>query len=339
MNAPLSAPQLAVALYREMRRVRLLDERLAELQRQGRIGFYGSCTGQEAVPVATGLALDARDWVFPALRESALLLVRGFPLESYVAQAFGNELDVLKGRQMPSHMSGRSANVVSWSSAIGTQLTHAVGAAWAARLRRDRSISVGFLGDGATSTADFHAALNFAAVFRVPCVFICQNNHFAISTPKERQTSATTFADRARAYGVVAESVDGNDALAVYAAVRSAAEHARSGQGPIFLECETYRVGPHSSSDDPSRYRTQAELLAWQARDPLARLAAELERDALLSPSARAELDGELARQISAAIAGVEGRPSPPRASLFDDVYAVLPWHLVEQRRSLLEER
>jgi pyruvate dehydrogenase E1 component alpha subunit/2-oxoisovalerate dehydrogenase E1 component alpha subunit len=331
-----ASPPLAVALYREMRRLRSLDERLAELQRQGRIGFYGSCTGQEAVPVAAALALDRRDWVFPALRESALLLVRGFPLESYLAQVFGNEQDVLKGRQMPSHMSGRAANVVSWSSSIGTQLTHAVGAAWAARMRREPWISVGFLGDGATSTADFHAALNFAAVFRVPCLFVCQNNKFAISTPSARQTAAASFSERARAYGVFSEQVDGNDALAVHAALLAAAERVRSGASPSFLECDTYRMGPHSSSDDPSRYRSSDELRAWQARDPLARLAAVLERDGLLASAARDALDAALRLEIDAAIARVEAAPPPPRASLFDDVYAEPPWHLVEQRALLL---
>src|SRR3954469_17676242 len=160
-SIPLS---LQLQFYRALRRIRNLDERMQALQRQGRIGFYGTCTGQEAVPVALGFALRHSDWVFPALRESSVLLVRGFPLSQYLAQVFGNERDVLKGRQMPSHMSGRSANVVSWSSCIGTQLTHAVGAAWAAKLKREDSVSVGCMGDGATSSADFHSALNFAQV-------------------------------------------------------------------------------------------------------------------------------------------------------------------------------
>ncbi len=334
MSASREATALGLALYREMRRVRSLDERLAQLQRQGRIGFYGSCTGQEAVPIAAALALDARDWVFPALRESAILLVRGFPLERYVAQVFGNELDVLKGRQMPSHMSGRSANVVSWSSAIGTQLPHAVGAAWAARLRGDREISVAFLGDGATSSPDFHAALNFAAVFRAPCVFVCQNNQFAISTPSERQTAAASFCDRARAYGLPAERVDGNDAFAVHAAVRAAAERARAGAGASFLECETYRVGPHSSSDDPSRYRSDEQLSAWLERDPLRVLAERLERDGLLDAPARGALDRELLRQVDEAIARAEAHSPLARATLFDDVYEQPPWNLLEQRRA-----
>src|SRR5450432_4812626 len=226
---------LRLEFYRALRRIRLLDERMQALQRQGRIGFYGTCTGQEAVPVALGYALQASDWVFPALRESSVLLVRGFPLETYLAQVFGNDNDVLKGRQMPSHMSGRAANVVSWSSCIGTQLTHAVGAAWAAKLRREDMVSVACLGDGATSSADIHSALNFAQVFRVPCVFVCQNNQWAISTPAARQTNTATFAERALCYGMRSERLDGNDVVALYGAFQRAAARARGGLGPSFL--------------------------------------------------------------------------------------------------------
>ncbi|MEO6598524.1 MAG: thiamine pyrophosphate-dependent dehydrogenase E1 component subunit alpha, partial [Polyangiaceae bacterium] len=214
----MSEPEVGLQLdfYRALRRIRLLDERMQALQRQGRIGFYGTCSGQEAVPVALGFALRHSDWLFPALRESSVLLVRGFPLVQYLAQVFGSEQDVLRGRQMPSHMSGRSGNVVSWSSCIGTQLTHAVGAAWAAKLRHEDSVTVGCMGDGATSSADFHSALNFAQVFRVPCVFVCQNNHWAISTPAARQSNTATFAERALCYAMPAERVDGNDVVALY---------------------------------------------------------------------------------------------------------------------------
>ena len=176
-------------MFREMLRVRLLDERLVALHRQGRIGFYGASTGQEAAPVAAGLALMAHDWVFPALRESALMLVRGFPLRTYIAQVYGNQADVLKGRQMPSHMSGRSVNQVSWSTVVGSQLPHAVGAAWAAKLKGDDTVVMGFLGDGATSSPDFHCAMNMAGLFSVPVVLVCQNNQLAVSVPVARQTT------------------------------------------------------------------------------------------------------------------------------------------------------
>ena len=326
---------LQLQFYRALRRVRGLDERMQALQRQGRIGFYGTCTGQEAVPVALGFALRHSDWVFPALRESSILLVRGFPLVSYLAQVFGNDRDVLKGRQMPSHMSGRSANVVSWSSCIGTQLTHAVGAAWAAKMRRESMVSAACLGDGATSSADFHSALNFAQVFRVPCVFVCQNNQWAISTPAARQSNTKTFAERALAYAMPAERLDGNDVCELYSAFQRAAERARAGLGPTFLECVTYRVGPHSTSDDPTLYRSETEVSEWRTRDPITRLARSLESRGVLDAGQRKAVDDELSAELDAALAVAEAAPPPPRASLFDDVYAALPSHLLEQRKEL----
>jgi len=321
--------------YRALCRIRLLDERMQTLQRQGRIGFYGSCTGQEAVPVALGFAFRLGDWLFPALRESSVLLVRGFSLDLYLAQVFGNGRDVLKGRQMPSHMSGRSANVVSWSSCIGTQLTHAVGAAWAAKMRGDDMVSVACLGDGATSSADFHSALNFAQVFRVPCVFVCQNNQWAISTPASRQSNTATFAEKATAYALYAERLDGNDVCGLFAAFERAAERARKGLGPSFLECVTYRVGPHSTSDDPTLYRSEAEVNEWRARDPIARLARELMAEGALDSDKMRAVQSELGAELDAALSRVEAEPPPPRASMFDDVYAELPQHLLEQRKEL----
>jgi pyruvate dehydrogenase E1 component alpha subunit len=325
-----------LAIYVQMRRVRALDERMVTLQRQGRIGFYGTCTGQEAPPIATAFATDARDWIFPALRESAIMLARGFPLAKYLAQVFGNELDVLKGRQMPSHMSGRSVNQVSWSSAIGSQLPQAVGAAWAAKIRREPTVTIAFAGDGATSQPDFHYALNFAAVFKAPCVVICQNNHWSISVPTSRQTASPTIAIKARAYGLPGIRVDGNDVLAVYRAVSDAVVRARNGAGPSFLECVTYRIGAHSTSDDPTRYRSAEEVEAWVKKDPIDRLRRHLFRRGLLDDEREQALARELEAEIGAAIAEVERRHPPRRETLFDDVYATPPWHLREQRYELL---
>lgn len=324
--------EVCLELYRHMRRVRRLDERMLQLQRQGRIGFYGACTGQEAAPVAAGLALQLEDWVFPALRESAVLLVRGFPLTSYLAQLFGNSLDVLKGRQMPSHMASRRERQVSWSSCIATQLPHAVGAAYAARLRGRSEVMLAFLGDGATSHPDFHAALNFAGVWRAPVVFVCQNNHYAISVPSSRQTASATFAVKAEAYGLPGDRVDGNDALAVYAALCSAIAQARSGGGATLVECVTYRMGPHSSSDDPSLYRDNREVAQWQARDPIVRLQRYLRRAAALDVELDLATDRAMDAEIDQALRGVELAAPPPPDSLFDDVYERLPWHLREQR-------
>jgi pyruvate dehydrogenase E1 component alpha subunit/2-oxoisovalerate dehydrogenase E1 component alpha subunit len=326
-------------LYRHLRRIRLLDERLVQLQRQGRIGFHGSCAGQEVAPVAAGLALRPSDWVFPALRESYVMLVRGYPLERYIAQDFGSSLDVAKGRQMPSHQSARAVNVVSWSSCIGTQLPQAVGMAMAAKRRRTTDISLAFLGDGATSHPDFHAAMNFAGVFRAPCVFVCQNNQFAISVPVERQTGNPRLFEKAAAYGFSGERVDGNDAEVVVDAIARAAERARGGGGPSFIECSTYRVGPHSSSDDPSRYRDEAVAQWWAERDPVTLIRERLRATGALDAAADAALTAALTAELELAIAAAEQAPPPDPASLFEDVYETPPAHLVEQAAGVSSPR
>jgi pyruvate dehydrogenase E1 component alpha subunit/2-oxoisovalerate dehydrogenase E1 component alpha subunit len=326
-------PALRLALFRELLRARRVDERLLAMQRQGKIGFFGSAFGQEAIPVAAGFVLAPHDWVFPALREGAVMLVRGFPLVDYFAQMFGSARDVLKGRQMPSHAASRRVKQVSWSSSIGSQLPHAVGMALAARRSGDSAIALAFMGEGATSTPDFHAALNFAGVFRAPVVFVCQNNHYALSLPAERQTRSASFAVKASAYGLPGRRVDGNDALAVELALRQACERARSGLGPTLVECVTYRRGPHSSSDDPSRYRSAAEEEAWVARDPVALLRRHLAAQGLLGLDDEARLAAAIDAEISAALAVAEADPPPARETLFEDVYARVPWHLAEQAR------
>jgi pyruvate dehydrogenase E1 component alpha subunit len=321
--------------YREMRRLRLIDARMILLQRQGRVGFYGACTGQEAVPIGAALALEPSDWVFPALREQSVMLVRGFPLPAFIAQVFGNSGDVLKGRQMPSHHSGRAVNQVSWSSCIGPQIPQAVGAAWAMKIRKASSIAVGFLGDGATSEPDFHAALNFAGVYKTPCVFICQNNHWSISVPVARQTASVTLAIKGRAYGIPSVRIDGNDLLAVYKSVHEGAARARRGEGPTFIEAVTYRIGAHSTSDDPTRYRSDAEVALWQKKDPLERLRRHVVSLGLTDDAKDAGLDAELNLEIAAAVKAVEDLPAPARATLFEDVYESLPWNLTEQMEDL----
>ncbi|MBI2388915.1 MAG: thiamine pyrophosphate-dependent dehydrogenase E1 component subunit alpha [Deltaproteobacteria bacterium] len=329
-------PELLLRMYRELLRIRVLDARMVVLQRQGRVGFYGACTGQEAVPIACGFAVQQQDWVFPALREQAIMLVRGFPLRSYIAQTFGNSGDVLKGRQMPSHGSGRAVHQVSWSSVIGPQIPQAVGAAWAAKLRKSNEVVLGFMGDGATSEPDFHAAMTFAGVHQTPSVLICQNNGWSISIPTARQTASATIAVKGYAYGVRPLRVDGNDVLAVYETVRAAVERARGGEGPTFIECVTYRIGAHSTSDDPTRYRSSEEVERWQRRDPIERFHRWLVAKGLASDALRAEIEAEHDAEAIAAIKDVEPLPPPPRESLFDDVYAELPWHLREQKEQLL---
>jgi pyruvate dehydrogenase E1 component alpha subunit len=329
---PLLPAETLLRAYREMRRLRILDARMIALQRQGRIGFYGGAHGQEAVPIATGLVVEEHDWVFPALREQSVMLVRGFPLPTFIAQVFGNSADILKGRQMPSHPSARAVHQVSWSSCVGNQLPHAVGAAWAMRARKTGAVSVGFLGDGATSQTDFHSAMNFAGVWKVPCVLVCQNNAWSISVPTERQTASRTIAVKARAYGIPGVRVDGNDFLAVVAVLKAALDLARSGGGSTFIEAVTYRMGAHSTSDDPSRYRGEAEVEKWAQRDPLDRLRKHLVGLEMVSGESDAILEKELAGEIAAAIDEVERMAPSAGNTLFEDVYAEMPWHLREQR-------
>src|SRR6266436_3943678 len=293
-------------LYREMVRLRTLDERMMTLQRQGRVGFYGACTGQEAATLASAIALEANDWIFPALREGGAMLLRGFPLVPYLCQIFGNAGDETKGRQMPSHMASRSVNQVSWSSCIGTQLPQAVGAAMAARIKGDRTVIAAYLGDG------------------------------AISVPSSKQTASESIAVKAQGYGFPGVKVDGNDAVAVYRAVKEAVDRARSGGGPTLVECETYRIGAHSSSDDPTRYRDEQEVEQWKKRDPLELLRSRLQAWGLWTARQEDELRAQELEEVNGAIAEAEKKPDPPRESLFDDVYANVPWSLREQREELL---
>lgn len=333
----------ALQLYRAMLRLRTVDERMMTLQRQGRIGFYGPCTGQEATSLGAAFALEPSDWIFPGLREQGAMLLRGFPLVPFLAQVFGNSLDETKGRQMPSHPASRSVNQVSWGSCIGTQLPQAVGAALAAKLQGDPTVIMGFMGDGATSTADFHAALNFAGVYKAPVVFVVQNNHWAISVSRKGQTGSEDYAIKGMAYGIPGVKVDGNDARKVYAAAKEAVERARAGGGPTLIECETYRMGAHSSSDDPTRYRDQAEVDAWAKRDPIELFRKELVEEGLWSEEKDEALRQELLEEVNVAIRQAEAAPDPEVETLFDDVYAELPWHLREQReeclRSLAQEK
>ena len=332
----LPGPQLLTRLYREMVRLRTLDERMMTLQRQGRVGFYGACTGQEAATLASAIALEPSDWIFPALRESGAMLMRGFSMVTYLCQVFGNAGDETKGRQMPSHMASKSVNQVSWGSCIGTQLPQAVGAAMAAKIKGDKTVIAAYLGDGATSEGDFHVALNFAGVFKAPVVFVCQNNHWAISVPTQKQTASESIAIKAVAYGIPGLKVDGNDAVAVFTAVRDAVARARRGEGPSLIECETYRIGAHSSSDDPTRYRDELEVSTWKKRDPIDALRARLDVAGLWSQPQEEELRAQVLAEVNAAIDEAERKEDPPRAQLFDDVYATLPWHLREQREELL---
>ncbi|MGD0177364.1 MAG: pyruvate dehydrogenase (acetyl-transferring) E1 component subunit alpha [Candidatus Bathyarchaeia archaeon] len=326
-------------LYRTMVLARSLDIRGLQLQRSGRIGFFIGGMGQEAAHVGSAYALNPEDWIFPAYREIGSMLLRGITLKQLLNQYFANAEDVQKGRQLTNLFGLKSANYVSGSAPIATQIPHAVGAALAAKLRGDPIVTMAYFGDGATSENDFHTGMNFAGVYKTPTVFFCQNNHWAISVPVERQTASETIAIKAQAYGFEGVRVDGNDILAVYRITKEAVDKARKGGGPTLIEAVTYRMGAHSSSDDPKRYRAEAELEEWQKRDPLVRFRRYLEKKRIWSEADEKKAQEDANRELDEAVAYAEKLPRPALETLFTDVYAEMPWHLEEQLRELREEK
>jgi pyruvate dehydrogenase E1 component alpha subunit len=324
------------AIYRTMLLARTMDERCLILQRQGRIGFYVPMMGQEAAQIACGWALRPIDWIFPSYRELGLALVRGVPIVDLLDQFFGNQADRLRGRQMPNHYGYRDRNFVVASSPVGTQISQAVGAAMAAQRRKDPIVTIAFFGDGATSSNDFHAGLNFGGVFQTPTIFFCQNNQWAISLPRERQTRSRTLAEKGAAYGVPGVVVDGTDVHAVYQAVRDARARAVAGQGPTLVEAQVYRMGPHSTSDDPRRYRTEDEVNRWKARDPILRLKQELLETGRLTEEQNAQLLEEVRGEVAKALASAESAPPVDPDSFLEDVLGV-PTPLLEAERQELD--
>ncbi len=322
-----------LAMLRHMVKMRTLDQRMLSLQRQGRIGFYGTATGQEAAVTGSAFVLRPTDWVFHALRETGVCLWRGTTVKELVCQLIGNSGDVLIGRQMPMHFSDVKVRSVAWSSVIATQLPHAMGAAWAAKLQKKDEVMMGYIGDGGTSSPDFHAALNFAAVFQVPAVFFCQNNQWAISVPLSHQTRSESLAVKAIAYGMPGVQVDGNDLLAVIAVTREAVERARRGGGPTFIEAVTFRMGGHSSSDDPTRYREKDLVETWEKRDPVNRLRAFLRAKGTLQDGVEEKWVEEINAEITQAITAAEALPPPAIETMFTDVYREMPKHLEEQMK------
>ncbi|MCC7136836.1 MAG: pyruvate dehydrogenase (acetyl-transferring) E1 component subunit alpha [Planctomycetes bacterium] len=326
------------AMYRAMVATRAFDQRCMNLQRQGRIGFCVPSIGQEASQVGASYAAPLEDWVYPSYRTHSIAILRGVPWKTLFDQLYGNGTDVVKGRQMPNHFSLRAWNLVSVSSPIGTQISQAAGTARAIQVRGEKRVVWTWFGDGGTSEGEFHAGLNFAGVWKSPCVFMCENNHWAISVPCERQTASETFAQKAVAYGMPGVRVDGNDVLAVYQAAKEARERALRGDGPTLIESVTFRLGPHSSSDDPKRYQAPELLETWKKRDPIARFQAFLEKKKLWTPAWDKQLSDEIAAEIGKAVDAAEQTPPPAVETLFDDVYATLPPHLVEQRQAVLDQ-
>ncbi|TNF61421.1 MAG: thiamine pyrophosphate-dependent dehydrogenase E1 component subunit alpha [Deltaproteobacteria bacterium] len=314
-----------VALYKAMLRTRIVDDRLEKLQRQGRIAFHVGSLGEEAAIIGAAAALRDRDWIVPCYREVGALLWRGYPLQRYVDHMYGNAGDPLRGRQMPDHTFSKSHRYLSVSAPIGTQIPHAVGVAMAAKKRGlDECVGV-FFGDGATSSNDFHAAMNFAGVYEAPVLFLCRNNGFAISLRTEHQTAARTMAEKAAAYRVPAARIDGNDVLA------EGVQRATDGGGPTFIELMTYRLGGHSTSDDPSIYRSQSEVDSWRKADPLARLRKHIEKGDVWNDDLEGDWRAICDAEVKECVLRAEEKPAPELRGMFTDVYAEQPWHLREQ--------
>jgi pyruvate dehydrogenase E1 component alpha subunit len=325
-----------VALYKAMVRIRVIDDRLNRIQRQGRIAFHVSALGEEAAIVGSAAALRDQDWIVPCYREVGALLWRGYPLQRYIDHMYGNAGDPVRGRQMPDHTFSREHRYLSVSAPIGTQIPHAVGVAMAARKRGlDECVGV-FFGDGATSSNDFHAAMNFAGVYRAPVLFLCRNNGYAISLPTERQTAVRTLAEKATAYRVPASRIDGNDVLAVWRTVREAVRRAAEGGGPSFIELMTYRLGGHSTSDDPRIYRDQEEVDAWSRADPLLRLRTHLEQRQVWSADLDSDWLSICEEEVKGCVRRAESTPPSELRDVFKDVYAEQPWHLREQEAECL---
>jgi len=318
-------------LYEQMLLIRTLDSRCLKLQRQGRIAFYGTATGQEAAVVGSAATIGPDDWLFPALREGGAALLRGMPVSRYIAQLMGNSLDEEKGHQQPMHFSWRAANHVALSSPIGTQVPQAVGCARAMQVRGADTVVLGYLGDGATSEPDFHTGMTFAGVWKVPVVIFCQNNGWAISMPVAEQTASPTIAVKARGYGVPAVRVDGNDLLAVVKVTRAAVARARRGEGPTFIEAVTYRILGHSSSDDPTVYRAPEEVAEWAAKDPIERMRRHLVHRGLWNAEMQTATIDRQNALLTTEIQEAEKAGPPPVESLVEDVTGYVIPALQEQ--------
>jgi len=338
-------PDTLRKMLRDMVTVRIFDDRMYRAQRQGKTSFYMKCTGEEAIAVAAAAALAGDDMHFPTYRQQGLLVARGYPLVEMMNQIYSNKGDKLKGRQLPIMYSDKAHGFFSISGNLATQFPQAVGWAMAAAIKGDSRIACGWIGDGATAEGDFHSALTFAAVYNVPVILAVVNNQWAISSFSGiAGAERATFAQRGIGYGIAALRVDGNDALAVYSAVRWAADRARSNKGPALIEFFTYRAEGHSTSDDPSGYRPANEARAWPLGDPIERLKAHLvalsEWDEERHDALRAECDAEVrAAQKQAEANGILPQQGKDNIeSMFEDVYAEVPRHIAEQRDEALSE-
>jgi pyruvate dehydrogenase E1 component alpha subunit len=332
---PTLSNDILLRAYRIMTLTRHVDERMITLQRQGSITFAMSSLGEEACAVGSAAALTIEDWMYPQYREAGIMFWRGFPILQYIHNMFGNGEDLSLGRQMPNHFGSRAINVVTVSSPIGTKIPHAAGCAYAMKIQNEKTISICYFGEGATSEGDFHAGLNFAAVRKVPCIFFCRNNGYAISTPCSRQFVCEGIAAKGSSYGVTTFRIDGNDFFAVHDTVAKAREICIAEKGPVLIEAMTYRMGAHSTSDDPSQYRTDDEVAKWKDKCPALRLKKYLEKAGLWDEVKEKQLEREITEEVTAAINIAKTTPRPPLKNIVENVYFEVPPRLQEQLHEL----
>ncbi|MBI1972222.1 MAG: pyruvate dehydrogenase (acetyl-transferring) E1 component subunit alpha [Candidatus Aenigmarchaeota archaeon] len=313
-------------IYELMVLSRIFDEKSVKLQREGRLGTYPPVRGQEAAQVASAYALDKKDWMIPAFRENASMIVRGLPMEMLLQYWGGDE----RGQKIPADQ-----NNLTFAIPVGTQPLHAVGIAWASKIMGDKIASLVYFGDGATSEGDTSEAMNFAGVFSLPLVFACMNNQWAISVPRKKQTAAETIAQKAIAFGFDGIQVDGNDVFAVYKATKDALEKARSGKGPTLIELFTYRMGDHTTADDASRYRKKSEIDEWLKKDPIERLRKYMESNKLWTKDYEEKLLVKSGKKVEDAIKKYESVPMEDPGKIFEYVYAGMTEKLENQQKSL----
>jgi 2-oxoisovalerate dehydrogenase E1 component alpha subunit len=311
-------------IYRAILLTRALDERIWALSQQGRIGITGPVRGHEAAQVGSAWALRARrDIVYPYYRDVGVVVTLGMTALDILLGALDKGDDPFSGaRQMPFHFTSPPLRVPSPSTSVATQIPHAVGAALASRLRGEDAVTIVYFGDGAVSKGDFHEGVNFAAVWKLPVIFFCENNQYAISIPLRLQMPVATVAERAAAYGLPGERFDGTSVLESYRATRRAVERARAGDGPTLLEALVYRLGPHTSHDDDTRYRTREEVASWEARDPIALLRADLLERGIMTVDREQALAADVHGELDDALARAEAAPDPARPSAFCEILA-----------------
>lgn len=318
-----------------MQFIRILDERMVAAQRQGRISFYLASTGEEAAAVASAAALTNDDMIMSQYREQGALAWRGYKTEQFMNQMFSNEKDPNKGRQMPIHYGDKALNFMTISSPLGTQIPQASGYAYGQKMAGKKALTICYFGEGAASEGDFHAGLNMAAVLHCPVIFFCRNNGYAISTPAEEQFAGDGIASRGIGYGVKTIRVDGNDPLAVYAATRQAKEIALKEACPVLIEAMTYRLAAHSTSDDPSGYRSKDEEEKWRQKDPVLRLSEWLKSKGWFDAEAVEKRKTATRESVLAALKEAEKVPVNPIDDIVTDVYDHVPRHLNDQLQAL----